>query len=290
MTSHDTFAASVAAYALGALDADERVAFEAHLPTCAECQRELREMRRVAHGIDLAVAPEAPPASLRERALAFATAQPQEPAASTKAPLRGSAAIRPVPSKTGVLDRPRTKQPLPQWVPLALAASLGLALLAGLYAFALQSQVSSLREMVLTSSDEADRLRDELVAVRQDTQRLVYTVNIVTAPDVKRVSLKGIEAGVGASGLAFWSPTQGIVLNADQLPALQPDRIYQLWVIQAGKVSSAGTFTVAQNGRASITAPLPAGVTSVDAVAVSLEAAPGVPSKVGPFVLLGKAE
>jgi anti-sigma-K factor RskA len=285
MTSHDTFAASVAAYALGALDVDERRAFEAHLPGCAECQRELREMRRVAHGIDLAVAPETPPASLRQRTLAFATAQPQE-AAAAKAPLRGSAAIRPGPSKTGVLDRPRAKQPLPQWVPLALAASIGLALLAGLYAFALQSQVSSLREMVLTSSDEADRLREELVAVRQDTQRLVFTVNIVTAPDVKRVNLKGIEAAPGASGLAYWSPTLGIVLNAEQLPALQPDRIYQLWVIQAGKVASAGTFTVAQNGRGSITAPLPAGVTSVDTVAVSLEAAPGVLSKVGPFVLI----
>jgi hypothetical protein len=48
MTSIDPFVHDDAAYVLGALDEDDRRAFEAHLPTCAECQARVAQLRPTA--------------------------------------------------------------------------------------------------------------------------------------------------------------------------------------------------------------------------------------------------
>jgi anti-sigma factor RsiW len=60
------------AYALGALDEDERREVEAHLEECDECAQLARELAEVAHRLPLALAaasPLRPPASLKERVL-----------------------------------------------------------------------------------------------------------------------------------------------------------------------------------------------------------------------------
>jgi anti-sigma-K factor RskA len=61
-----------AAYALDALDEDERRAYEEHLPGCARCREELADLSQtaalLAHGTPAAT----PPAELRERILAGA--------------------------------------------------------------------------------------------------------------------------------------------------------------------------------------------------------------------------
>jgi anti-sigma-K factor RskA len=61
-----------AAYALDALDEDERIAFEEHLSTCARCREELADLGQtaalLAHGAPSAT----PPPALRERILAQA--------------------------------------------------------------------------------------------------------------------------------------------------------------------------------------------------------------------------
>lgn len=60
-----------AAYALDALDASERAAFEAHSATCAICRGEVTEHRRTAAALATLNAT-APPPGLRERVLADA--------------------------------------------------------------------------------------------------------------------------------------------------------------------------------------------------------------------------
>ena len=294
MSTDHPFADSVAGYALGALDADERRAFAAHLETCARCQAELRDLQKVNAALGVTAPREDPPATLRARTLAFATAQPQEPAAGTS-PMRGSATMRQSPSAgpkvgpstTGVLDRPRAKAPLPRWVPLAIAATLGVAVLTGIYAGLLSWQVRTLRQMVQDSSDQTDRLREELIVERQDAARLALTVRIVTAPDARRVTLAGKEAATGATGHAFWSPTQGIVFNAERLPQLDPTRVYQLWVLRGGQPYSVGVFRVGASGAASVTMQMPANAPGVDTLAVSVEPDPGVPAPTGPIVMMG---
>ena len=71
MSAHEQLE-QAAAYALGALDAGERAAFEAHLATCAECQAEVRAFRETVAQL-AARAPGVPPAvELRARVLAEA--------------------------------------------------------------------------------------------------------------------------------------------------------------------------------------------------------------------------
>lgn len=63
------------AYALGALDASERMAFEAHLVDCEECRRAAAEMKDVAARVLARAAGDVEPtAMLRERVIALADA------------------------------------------------------------------------------------------------------------------------------------------------------------------------------------------------------------------------
>ncbi len=66
------------AYAVDALDAAEREAFEAHLDACVDCQREVSEFRETL-ALRAEAEPVAPPASVRDRVLADAASSRQLP-------------------------------------------------------------------------------------------------------------------------------------------------------------------------------------------------------------------
>ena len=84
-----------AAYALDALDDDERATFEQHLLTCDACADDVREMR--ATGARFALAETAaPPANLRSRVLELAKQTPQTTPDRNVVPLRPTAARNPV--------------------------------------------------------------------------------------------------------------------------------------------------------------------------------------------------
>lgn len=59
------FQEDLPAYSLGALDADELAAFEAHLESCEDCKAELAGYRNIAAGLLLALPPRTPPPRLR---------------------------------------------------------------------------------------------------------------------------------------------------------------------------------------------------------------------------------
>jgi anti-sigma factor RsiW len=65
----------VAAYALDAVDDDERMAFERHLETCDRCREELATLRDTAASLAYAAPATAPPPELRERILDTARAE-----------------------------------------------------------------------------------------------------------------------------------------------------------------------------------------------------------------------
>jgi len=64
---HVPFRENIPAYALGALDAEEVAALEAHLRTCASCRDELAAYRSTSESLLMAVPPQKPPAALRRR-------------------------------------------------------------------------------------------------------------------------------------------------------------------------------------------------------------------------------
>ena len=63
------------AYALDALDAEEREAYEAHLGQCSRCREELASLSETASALAFGVASPPPPARLRERILTTAAAE-----------------------------------------------------------------------------------------------------------------------------------------------------------------------------------------------------------------------
>lgn len=70
---------NLAAYALGALDADEIAALEAHLAGCRGCQSELAEYQSVASGLLQAVPPRMPPQRLRRQLISRLSLQQTQP-------------------------------------------------------------------------------------------------------------------------------------------------------------------------------------------------------------------
>jgi anti-sigma-K factor RskA len=63
--SHPIFQENLAAYALGALDADEALALQAHLQTCESCRAQLAEYQRLSAGLLAALPPRAPGRNLK---------------------------------------------------------------------------------------------------------------------------------------------------------------------------------------------------------------------------------
>ena len=106
-----------AAYALDALEPDEREAFEDHLAECEACREQLGELQAAAAGLAWAVEPSAPSPELRTRILDAARAE------------------RP----NVVPLRPRRVSPV--WAVAAVAACVALAL--GIWNISLHNQLSS---------------------------------------------------------------------------------------------------------------------------------------------------
>ena len=64
---HTPYLENIPAYAIGALDAEDVVALESHLQTCASCRTELAEYRALNESLLMAVPPKQPSAALRKR-------------------------------------------------------------------------------------------------------------------------------------------------------------------------------------------------------------------------------
>ena len=133
-----------AAYALDALEPEERVAYEAHLPGCESCREELAAFLQTTEALAVAASGPTPAPELRERVLASARAEPQ-----VVVPLAGSRRRAAVPVFAGVA---------------AVAAVVAVAL--GLWAAHLSSDLSSTRSAL-------DRQRAAAIVLADPTARRV---------------------------------------------------------------------------------------------------------------------
>ena len=64
---HTPFIEDIPAYAIGALDAEDALALESHLKTCASCRTELAEYRALGESLLMTVPSKQPSAALRKR-------------------------------------------------------------------------------------------------------------------------------------------------------------------------------------------------------------------------------
>jgi anti-sigma-K factor RskA len=273
---HDELAPLAAAYALGALDAEEREMFEPHLASCAICQTTVAEFAAVSGGLGLAAAPEAPADSLKARTLARAIGSSEQSA-----------------TRTTSLPAPATARPSSSWLPLA--AAIAIAAGAGIYAWALHRELDEAWQVQRDAMDRAETLRADVAETRRELARSRLAMDVLTSPDVVSISLAGTDIATSATGEAFLSPARGLVFSADNLPALPAGRAYQLWLVLPGRVPlSAGLVGDGQAARVfAVSGPL-TDVTIPEATTVTFavtdEPAAGSPGPTTPIVLAGTTQ
>jgi anti-sigma factor RsiW len=203
-----------AAYALDALDPDDREAYERHLADCERCQEELATMWQTTEALAVAATGPEPRSELRERILAAARAEPQvvvpfAPRRSRAVPVLATAA--------------------------ALAAAVALAV--GLWGAGLSSDLDEARSALARERAAAAVLADpeaRTVSLQSGDGRLVvgtdgravvvlrglepapagktYQLWIVPGGDITAATSGGFLAGEEATDVAL---VEGIVADGD---------------------------------------------------------------------------
>lgn len=251
-------------YALGEVSPLERAEIERHLQECAECATEVRELTLVMHGLADAVDPVAPPPALKQRVLDTLAREPRE------------AQSGPVP--------PHVRRDVRGWSGgwLALAAALILGLGTLLYL-----SVNRTRQL----DRELEQAQSEIADVRgrldEFTGQTDLALSILTAGDMRRIELAPSSTSPSAAR-AYWSPTRGLLVVADELPVPPPGRVYQVWLIGGGAPVSAGLLGTPRTGRGMLIAPPPGGIAGGPVtVAVTDEPPGGLSAPTGAKHLIG---
>lgn len=260
-----------AAYVTGSFEPEELAAFEAHLPTCAECRAEVAGLAPAADALALAVPQRTPRPELRERVLA--AVRPADATISAGVPA-GQPVAAPAPS------------PLLTWLPLA--ASVLVAIGAAAYAVSLQYRVSDLEVRLSDAINQAALSQAAAADARRTADEAQSAMAVLAAPDVARIDLVGHRvAAPDARARALWSRNRGMVFTVSNLPPLPPGQVYQVWVVTAAAPLSAGLLMLDQNGSASVYFATAADIPPPTAIAVTPEPAGGVPAPTGALYLVG---
>ena len=264
MSNQHPWTEYAASYALGALDPDERAAFETHLAGCAACRSEVQSYQEVTGLLAQSAPPRGAPAHLKARVLEEARRVRPMPT-----PQAGQRVTAP-----GVRPTRFTV-----WLPWLAAAAL-LILAAGLGIF-----YTSERSARLLASAGADSARAALAAARNQIARSDSLIATLLAPDVQTTTLAG--QGRPPSARLYFNPSRrAVVVAVFDLPPAPAGRTYQLWGIVTGQSPvSLGTFNTQGAARAVITLPLPA--TQFDVAAVTEEPAGGSPQPTTQPFLVG---
>ncbi|MDU0204837.1 anti-sigma factor [Paenibacillus sp. MAH-36] len=206
---------SLEMYAIGGLDAKERAAFERHLPSCPACAAELEELTAIVDLLPMASAPVSPPEGMRTRVLEHVLSEEQ--AQSDEIPsLFVKASLEKSPGKENRF-RP--------WLYGGLSAAV---LILAMYSYNLKQQINELQSNLAQMNGPSEAVQANQV-----------------------VELSSAAKDIVAKGLAtivIDSKGTHLLVQAEQLPELQNNEAYQVWLIKGKETPvNAGTF-MTQNG------------------------------------------
>ena len=272
MDRHETIGAMLDEYALGQLSQDERRTVETHVRQCDTCAADLRELAVVMEGLAHSLDPVTPPPALKQRVMSSLASQPQEPARTVVEPNVVAIPPKGVKIRRGVH---------PGWLAAAAVVILGLGV--ALYS------VDATRRLLIDDVQEAQAAVADLQRrLDLNAEQADLAVSILTATDMQPVAMSGKENATGSTARAYWSPTRGLLIVANDLPMPPPGRIYQVWVIGGGTPFSAGLLGEQGVGRGMLIAPPPRGVApGAVTVAVTDEPPGGLPAPSGSIRLAG---
>jgi anti-sigma-K factor RskA len=282
MTTHDDIQADLPLYALGSLDAEERRVVEQHLAEgCDSCARELQAWREVVGMVPFEVSDAAPP-DLKSQLLARVRAARPDDASR-----RPAATAR---RRIG-------------WAMPLAAAALALLAIATYREIGWRAErarqvqmVAGLRSALEAAQGDLNQVKAALAARENDVNSLraalasaQESLSILQARGLSLVTLKETKDAPPAAGHVLLSPPSGrAIFYAFDLPAVPTDKTYELWWIteKEGPVQ-AGTFHPDERGLGRVDATMPSGAGAIQAAAVTVESAGGVPKPQGPMVLIG---
>lgn len=256
--THEPFDTQAAAYALGALDGEERSAFERHLAAgCDRCQAMLRESAEALAALAAQLPPAPPPLEVRAALLQRIDAN----------------AVR---RQAAVLPRRRWLA----WTATAVAAMLIGGLGAGLLLVnRYEAHLSSLAR-------EIDAERTRLGAVLRERAAAEAILDLLRDPATRLVALRGAGPTSQAVARVVWHEAMGGWVLVAKLPPARPGTTYELWTFSRGRPSPAGVFDVDAGGSAMHR--FAATDRPVEGFVVTLEPAGGVPAPTGPIVLAAR--
>ena len=302
---HEDYKELLALEAVGALDPEERARLEEHLPSCAECSGELRELRDAAASLLYTVAPVRPSAELRAGILARVRAvdpsevfvDPSEVAAPSKAvapsEARGRAEFQDGPRDLRTLLRGISLWQILAWRPAlgfgAAAAAVAVVLL-GLTTFTLWNRNQSLSAEVSSLSNRLREAQNEITGQREQLASARAVDELLASPAVRVAELSGKKPAPQAHAmLAYDRATGRAVVMATGLPPCPEGHAYQLWLIADNKPLPGGTFKADAQGHARLSDRLPEGH-AAPTFAVTLEREGGVPAPQGDVFLAGTSK
>lgn len=261
MTKHEArYLDLLPAYSLGALDGEDLLALEQHLAAgCEVCESQLALWRRDVEELAAGV-------------------PPIEPSETTRRSI-----LRRIGRRSARADGAASF-----WRAAAAVAVLALGVLAWLH-LDLRSRVETLGAERQATSERLAAIESDLGAARGELARLRRISGIVASPGKRLVALASLdEPAGGAFGQALVDPVgRQAVFYAYGLRPTEAGKTYQLWYIAEGEPVSAGIFEVDSEGRAMIVVEELAPPERIDAWAVTVEPAGGVPQPTGPMVLEG---
>jgi anti-sigma-K factor RskA len=189
------------AYALGALDAAERTAFESHLATgCADCERAVEEARWVVSQLAY-LAPEAAPSDmLKGRLMKNVRAE----AAETKGEAPAKAAN-------------------PVWLWAGVAALLLLTVYSEWNSVQLRNEIRQTNERTAALLEQRHNLEAQLELAKREASILMDPASVRVALTAKNPQMPALEA--------MWHSQMGLVLTGQRVPMPSGKRVLQLWLI-----------------------------------------------------------
>ena len=254
--THEPFETLAPVYAVGALDGDDLVRFEAHLRDgCLECADAIRASAEALAALGREAPPAIPPAHVRDVLL----------------------------RRVDVSSRPRrSRYGWVRWATATAAAAVAAAVFTGgVVASRYEKQIGVMQR---ETAHLRDQVRREQALLRDEVARARVVATLLRDPATRVVALDGLPAAPTARGRVVWHEKSGGQLYVTGLPPAPAGKAYELWTIAGATPRPAGVFNVDASGTASLPVA-PASEGPVKVFAVTVEPAGGVPAPTGAMVL-----
>jgi anti-sigma factor RsiW len=199
----DQFRELIEAYAIGALDPEDRAALEAHLATgCPECAKAVEEARWLVTQLAY-TAPEANPSDMLKGRLMQ----------TVRAEAKSQAKPHVMPAKSAI----------PFWLWAGVAALLVFSIYSAWNTRRLQDEILQANHRAATLVEEGHKLDQQLAAAKLEAK-------ILMDPSSVKITLPGSDAK-GPQLEAKWNSQLGVVVMGEKIPMPAEHHVLQLWFI-----------------------------------------------------------